>query len=158
MPTQNHPETKTANKARALGINHVALEVDDVNAALDFYGRIFEFNLRGRHDNMAFIDLGDQFIALMEKRAQRPDQHRHFGLVVDDKNTVKKALETLDIKCLPGEFLDFIDPWGNRIQIVQYSEIQFTKAPQILRGMGFTQLHKSDQALQELAEKGMALE
>ncbi|QBQ55809.1 VOC family protein [Nitrosococcus wardiae] len=154
MPTQSPPETK----ARALGINHVALEVDDVNAALDFYSQIVEFSLRGRHESMAFIDLGDQFIALMEKRTQSPDKHRHFGLVVDDKNTVKKTLEALNVKLLPGEFLDFIDPWGNRVQIVQYSDIQFTKAPHVLRGMGFKQLDKSDEAVQALADKGMAPE
>ncbi|WP_232420083.1 VOC family protein [Nitrosococcus watsonii] len=148
------------HKARALGINHVALEVGDVDAALDFYGQIVDFNLRGRHEGMAFIDLGDQFIALMKKRThtQEPDKQRHFGLVVDDKNKVKKTLETLNIETVPGEFLDFIDPWGNRVQIVQYSELQFTKAPHILRGMGFKQLDKSDEAIQALAKKGMAPE
>ncbi|ABA59214.1 Glyoxalase/bleomycin resistance protein/dioxygenase [Nitrosococcus oceani ATCC 19707] len=151
-------QSPSATKARALGINHIALEVDDVNAALDFYGQIVEFSLRGRHEGMAFIDLGDQFIALTEKRTQEPDKHRHFGLVVDDKAMVKKTLEALNIETLPGAFLDFIDPWGNRVQIVQYSEIQFTKAPHVLRGMGIKQLDKSDEAVQALAEKGMAPE
>lgn len=154
MSVKNHYGTH-AKKAQAVGINHIALEVDDVNAALDFYSQILEFNLRGQHEGMAFIDLGDQFIALMERRTQNPDEHRHFGLVVDDKNAVRNTLEALNIKTLPGGFLDFIDPWGNRVQIVQYSEIQFTKAPQVLRGMNLSHLSKSDEAKQELAEKGM---
>lgn len=143
-------------KSRLLGINHIALEVGDLEAALAFYGRIFEFNLRGRHEGMAFIDLGDQFIALAERRSQSPDTQRHFGLVVDDRQAVKQKLEALGVEILSGEGLDFFDPWGNRVQIVQYSEIQFTKAPQVLRGMGLGGLEKSAKALQEFAAKGMA--
>jgi catechol 2,3-dioxygenase-like lactoylglutathione lyase family enzyme len=145
-------------KPRLVGINHIALEVDDVEAALTFYGRIFEFSLRGRHKGIAFIDLGDQFIALVEKRTQKPDTHRHFGLVVDDREAVKRSLETLGVETLPGERLDFLDPWGNHVQIVQYSEIQFTKALQVLKGMGLDRLKKSPEALRELEAKGMALE
>jgi lactoylglutathione lyase len=143
-------------KARAVGINHVALEVGDVEEALSFYGRILEFTLRGRGRRMAFIDLGDQFIALAEARTQPPDRHRHFGLVVNDKEAVRKALAEADVEILPGGGLDFLDPWGNHIQVVQYSEIQFTKAPAILRGMGLDRLEKSAAALSELRAKGLA--
>jgi lactoylglutathione lyase len=155
MSTLGSHEPQGETKARAIGINHVALEVDDVKAALDFYSQLFKFNLRGQSEAMAFIDLGDQFIALMEKRTQVSDKHRHFGLVVDDKKAVRKSLKALNVKILPGEFLDFVDPWGNRVQIVQYSEIQFSKTPQVLHGMGLNHLHKSDAARRELAEKGM---
>jgi lactoylglutathione lyase len=141
-----------------LGINHIALEVDDLEAALAFYGRIFEFTLRGRHEGMAFIDLGDQFLALAERRTQPPDTQRHFGLVVDDRQAVKQKLEALGVEILAGGGLDFLDPWGNRVQIVQYSKVQFTKAPQVLKGMGLDGLGKSAEALQELAAKGMAPE
>jgi len=141
-----------------VGINHIALEVDDVEAALAFYGRIFDLSLRGRHQGMAFIDLGDQFIALMEKRTQKSDIQRHFGLVVDDREAVKRSLEALGVETLPGARLDFLDPWGNRVQVVQYSDIQFTKAPQVLKGMGLGGLKKSLEALRELEEKGMAPE
>ncbi|ACB94639.1 VOC family protein [Beijerinckia indica] len=147
------PETK---KARAIGFNHIALEVGDIDEALSFYGRIFEFTLRGKSENMAFIDLGDQFLALQKGRLQPPDDGRHFGLVVDDKNTVREALTAAGIETLPGPFLDFRDPWGNRVEIVGYADIQFSKAPNILRGMGLTHLSKTPQALKELSEKGMA--
>lgn len=143
-------------KARAIGFNHVALEVGDIEEALAFYGRLFEFELRGKDDSSAFIDLGDQFLALQRGRAQPADDGRHFGLVVDDKDAVRKALTDAGIKPVPGPFLDFLDPWGNRIEIVGYENIQFTKAPNVLRGMGLTHLSKSKKALKELAEKGMA--
>ncbi len=146
----------TNAKARAVGINHVALEVADVDAALDFYGRIFAFSLRGRAPGMAFIDLGDQFIALSEGRTQPPDRHRHFGLVVDDKEAVRRALRELNVRPVTEGTADFLDPWGNRIQVVEYGDIQFTKAPQVLRGMGLADLAKSETALGELAQKGMA--
>jgi lactoylglutathione lyase len=142
-------------KAHMVGMNHIALEVGDLDAALEFYGKIFEFNLRGRHQGMALIDMGDQFIALAEKRHQGPDIARHFGLVVDDQETVREALKANNIEILPGSFLDFLDPWGNRIQIVEYSEIQFSKAPYVLEGMGLSHLGKTDEAIQELREKGM---
>lgn len=147
---------KGIKKAHIIGMNHIALEVDDVDAALDFYGNIFEFRLRGRHKGMAFIDMGDQFIALSEKRNQEPDVIRHFGLVVDDQKAVMERLEKLHIEILPGSFLDFMDPWGNRIQIVEYSEIQFTKAPYVLKGMGLEGLEKTEEAIEELTEKGMS--
>ena len=143
---------------RVIGLNHIALEVGDIDEALAFYGRLFRFELRGKSDSMAFIDLGDQFIALQKGRRQGADDGRHFGLVVDDKETARKALEAAGVKPLDGPFLDFRDPWGNRIEIVGYDNIQFTKAPNVLRGMGLTQLAKNDKAKKELAEKGMAAE
>ena len=145
-----------SRKARAVGFNHVALEVGDIDDALAFYGRLFEFELRSRSDTDAFIDLGDQFIALQKGRKQPPDDGRHFGLVVDDKNAVRKALADAGIATLPGPFLDFMDPWGNRIEIVGYANIQFTKAPHVLRGMGLAHLAKNADAIKELTEKGMA--
>jgi lactoylglutathione lyase len=145
-----------ARKARAVGFNHVALEVGDIEQALAFYGRLFEFKLRGKSKTSAFIDLGDQFLALQKGRTQPPDGGRHFGLVVDDKDAVREALADAGIKPLPGPFLDFLDPWGNRIEIVGYENIQFTKAPNVLRGMGLTHLSKNEQAIKELTEKDMA--
>jgi lactoylglutathione lyase len=143
-------------KARAMGVNHVALEVGDIEEALAFYGRLFEFKLRGKSEDAAFIDLGDQFLALQKGRIQPGDDGRHFGLVVDDKEAVRKALTAAGVKLLPGRFLDFLDPWGNRIEIVGYENIQFTKAPHVLRGMGLADLAKSAEAVRELADKGMA--
>ena len=145
-----------AKKARAVGFNHVALEVGDIDEALEFYGRLLDFKLRGKSDTMAFIDLGDQFLALQTGRKQGPDDGRHFGLVVDDKEAVRAALTAAGVTPLPGQFLDFLDPWGNRIEIIGYSNIQFTKAPYVLRGMGLKDLEKTEGAIKELTEKGMA--
>ncbi len=145
-----------ARKARFVGINHVALEVGDIEEALEFYGRLFEIELRGRGDRMAFIDAGDQFLALSEGRTQPPDEHRHIGLVVDDREAVRRALEETDARILPGGGLDFLDPWGNHWQVVEYEEIQFTKAPEVLDGMGLGGLRKSEKALEELRKKGLA--
>ncbi len=145
-----------ARKARAVGFNHVALEVGDIEEALAFYGRLFDFELRGKSDTSAFIDLGDQFLALSKGRRQAPDNDRHFGLVVDDKESVRQALADNGIEPLPGPFLDFLDPWGNRIEIIGYGNIQFTKAPHVLRGMGLGALTKTQDAIEELAKKGMA--
>jgi lactoylglutathione lyase len=142
-------------RPRVVGFNHVALEVGDIEEALAFYGRLFEFELRGTSDTMAFIDLGDQFIALQKGRQQPPDDGRHFGLVVDNKEAARAALDAAGITPLDGPFLDFLDPWGNRIEIVGYDNIQFTKAPNVLRGMGLAHLTKNDNAKKELAEKGM---
>jgi lactoylglutathione lyase len=144
-----------AKKARAVGFNHVALEVGDIDAALAFYGQLFDFELRGRSEDSAFIDLGDQFLALQKGRTQPADDGRHFGLVVDDKEAVRAALKAMGVRVLPGRFLDFRDPWGNRIEIVGYDNIQFTKAPYVLQGMGLAHLSKNERAIQELAEKGM---
>jgi len=142
-------------RARAIGFNHVALEVGDIDEALTFYGRLFEFELRGRSKTSAFIDLGDQFLALQKGRTQPADDGRHFGLVVDDKEAVRRTLAEAGVDTLPGPFLDFRDPWGNRIEIVGYDNIQFTKAPNVLRGMGLTDLAKNENAKKELVDKGM---
>jgi lactoylglutathione lyase len=146
----------TEKRSRAVGLNHVALEVGNIEEALAFYGRLFDFELRGKSSSSAFIDLGDQFIALQKGRTQPVDGGRHFGLVVDDKEAVRKALAEAGVKTLPGRFLDFLDPWGNRVEIVAYENIQFSKTPQVLRGMGLTHLSKNKSALKELADKGMA--
>jgi catechol 2,3-dioxygenase-like lactoylglutathione lyase family enzyme len=144
-----------AKKARAIGFNHVALEVGDIDEALAFYGRLFEFELRSRSKTSAFIDLGDQFLALQKGRTQPADDGRHFGLVVDDKEAVRRALADAGVNTLPGQFLDFLDPWGNRVEIVSYDNIQFTKAPSVLRGMGLSHLSKNEKARKELIDKGM---
>jgi lactoylglutathione lyase len=142
-------------KPRAVGLNHIALEVGDIEEALAFYGRLFTFELRGKNRSMAFIDLGDQFIALQKGRKQPTDDGRHFGLVVDDKEAARKALKAAGVTPLDGPFLDFRDPWGNRIEIVGYENIQFSKAPNVLRGMGLAHLSKNENAKKELAQKGM---
>ena len=147
-----------SRRPRVVGFNHVALEVGDIEEALAFWGRLFEFELRGKSDDMAFIDLGDQFIALQKGRKQPADDGRHFGLVVDDKEAARQALKTAGVETLPGPFLDFRDPWGNRIEIVGYDNIQFTKAPNVLRGMKLERLTKNETARKELADKGMAVE
>ena len=145
-----------AKKARMVGFNHIALEVGNIEEALAFYGRLFDFELRSKEDSMAFIDLGDQFIALQKGRTQSADDGRHFGLVVDNKEAVRRGLIEAGVEILPGPFLDFRDPWGNRIEIVGYENIQFTKVPNVLRGMGLTKLSKNAAAIKELTDKGMA--
>lgn len=144
------------SKARAVGINHVALEVGDIDEALEFYGQFLEFSLRGKSETMAFIDLGDQFIALAKVDAQPKDNDRHFGLVVDSKETVGARLNELGIEIVSDRFMDFYDPWGNRIEIIGYEGIQFTKADHVLRGMGLEDLGKTEKAIEELTAKGMA--
>jgi catechol 2,3-dioxygenase-like lactoylglutathione lyase family enzyme len=142
-------------RPRPIGINHVALEVGDIDEALDFYGRILAIDRVDRMSGMAFIDMGDQFIALSEGHPGPPDRARHFGLVVDDKPAVRQALEEAGVEISRGRFLDFRDPWGNLVQIVDYRDIQFTKAPGVLRGMGLSGLQKRPEALEELREKGL---
>jgi lactoylglutathione lyase len=139
-------------KANVVGINHIALEVGDVEAALEFYGRIFDLTLRGRAGRMAFIDIGDQFIALAGGRRQPPDEHRHFGLVVDDKDAALEAAREAGAEVRGN---DFRDPWGNNVQVVAYEDVQFTKAPEILSAMGLDGLEKTQQALEELRAKGL---
>jgi lactoylglutathione lyase len=141
--------------ARLVGINHVVLEVDDLEEALAFYGRVFELEFRGRLRGMAFLDMGDQFLVLAEGRTQPPDGSRHFGLVVDDRDEVRRLVERAGVEILRGPGLDFRDPWGNHVQVVQYSDIQFTKAPSVLGGMDLEGLGKSEAALRELREKGL---
>ena len=143
-------------RTRVVGFNHVALEVGDIDEALEFYGEFLEFELRSKSENMAFIDLGDQFLALSKGRRQAPDDDRHFGLVVEDKAVVARRLEEMGVEIISDRFLDFLDPWGNRIEIVGYDNIQFTKAAHVLRAMGLAELGKTEKALEELAEKGMA--
>ncbi|MDX1622556.1 MAG: VOC family protein [Gemmatimonadota bacterium] len=143
-------------RARAVGINHVALEVDDVEEALAFYGKLFDYELRGRSPGHAFLDLGDQFVALAERPGGPPDQGRHFGLVVDELGPVERAARDTGAEILASEgSLDLRDPWGNRIQVVEYGAVQFSKAEFVLRGMGLEHLEKSSVALEELAEKGL---
>jgi len=142
--------------ARLVGINHIALEVGDIDEALAWYGRFFELELRGRHARMAFIDIGDQFIALSAPRTQPADGARHFGLVVDDKEALRAALLEAGVSAPAAGSLDFEDPWGNQIQAIAYRDVQFTKTPAVLRGMGLDHLQKSDAALAELHEKGLA--
>jgi predicted enzyme related to lactoylglutathione lyase len=139
--------------ARAVGINHIAIEVGSLDEALAFYGGLFEVELRGRIRGMAFIEMGDQFIALAEGRTQPPDRHRHFGLVVDDRDSVLAAARDAGVQVFGGN--SFLDPWGNQVQVVDYAEIQFTKAPEILRGMGL-ELEKTEEAKRELREKGLS--
>jgi predicted enzyme related to lactoylglutathione lyase len=144
------------NKTRLVGFNHVAIEVGNIDQALDFYGSLFSFELRSREPGMAFIDLGDQFLALQETDSPSATGGRHFGLVVEDKEAARAKILGAGIKIEPGPFLDFRDPWGNLIEIIGYSNIQFTKADHVLRGMRLSHLRKSEQAIRELAEKGMA--
>ncbi|MGH3148768.1 MAG: VOC family protein [Rubrobacter sp.] len=147
-----------ADRAKLVGFNHVALEVGDIEEALEFYGRLFDVRLRGRSPRMAFIDAGDQFLALAESEDPSTDGHRHIGMVVDDRKVVRRTLREMGVEILPGRGLDFLDPWGNHWQVVDYSEIQFTKAPEILNGMGLEDLKKSEKALEELRKKGLAPE
>jgi catechol 2,3-dioxygenase-like lactoylglutathione lyase family enzyme len=137
-------------KAKLVGINHVALEVGNVEEALDFYGRIFELTLRGRSGRMAFVDMGDQFIALAEGRRQEPDAHRHFGLVVDDKERALAAAREAGAEARGN---DFRDPWGNNVQVVDYREVQYTKTPEIMRAMRLDELPKTDAAKAEIRRK-----
>ena len=144
-----------AETARLIGINHIALEVGDVDAALEWYGRIFDFELRGRIPGMAFIDMGDQFLALSEGRDQPPDGARHFGLVVDDLEATRAALEAAGAEILRGRGLDFLDPWGNRIEVVGYADIQFERVPAVKRKLGIEGLDKTAAARREIADRGL---
>lgn len=148
-------------KPRLVGVNHVALEVGDIEQALQFYGSIFSFELRSCHKDddgqpdMAFIEMGDQFLALCRGRHQAPDQNRHFGLVVDDRSKVRSLAQAAGATMLSGRFLDFLDPWGNRVEVVEYGDLQFSNTPGVLRSMGL-HLEKTAQAQKEIGEKGMA--
>jgi lactoylglutathione lyase len=144
------------DRPRLVGINHVALEVGDLDEALAFYGALFHFELRGRIPGMAFLDMGDQFLAVAEGREQPPDDDRHFGLVVDDLDRARSVLAETGVEVLPGRGVDFRDPWGNRFQLVDYREIQFTKAPGAARALGVEGLEKSARARAELRDKGLS--
>jgi lactoylglutathione lyase len=150
------PETP---KPRLVGINHVAIEVGDIDAALEWYGRLFSFTLRGKSERNAFIDMGDQFInmTLLPSPERQEAERRHIGLVVDDRSGIIELAQAAGARMVEGPFLDFLDPWGNRLEIVEYANIQFTKAQNVQRGMGLT-LAKNDKAKGELADKGMAEE
>jgi lactoylglutathione lyase len=150
-----HPVPMSTARPRLVGINHVALDVGDLEAAIEFYGAIFELRGVEREPGIAFIDMGDQFLALRQGRTQSRDETRHFGLVVDDKPAVRAALELRGIEILPGRRLDFVDPWGNLIQVVDYRDIQLTKAPHVIRGMGLEHLRKRPEAIGELRAKGL---
>lgn len=147
-----------SERARLIGFNHIAVEVGDIEEALEFYGRLFDFELRGRGPRMAFIDAGDQFLAIAEGEAGGGSGHGHFGLVVDDREPVRRALREMGAEVLPGRGLDFLDPWGNHWQVVEYADVQFTKAPEVLRGMGVEGLRKTEDAIEQLRRKGMAPE
>ena len=147
---------RATRKARAVGINHVALEVGDIDEALAFYGGFLDFEIARRSESAAFIYFGDQFINFSRGRRQGPDDNRHFGIAVDDKELVRRTLEEMGVELLEGRFLDFLDPWGNRVEITTYVNIQFSKADHVLRGMGLEHLRKTDKAVEELRNKGMA--
>ena len=146
-------------KPRLIGINHVAIEVGDIDEALEWYGRIFDFSLRGKGEHNAFIDMGDQFVNLTRLPDHRAEgvEKRHIGFVVDDRSRIIELAKAAGAVMVEGRFLDFLDPWGNRLEIIEYSNIQFTKAPNVLRGMGLA-LDKNANARKELTEKGMAPE
>jgi catechol 2,3-dioxygenase-like lactoylglutathione lyase family enzyme len=141
--------------SRLVGINHVALEVGDLDAALEFYGRAFDFELRGRVPGMAFVDMGDQFLAVAETGKAAADGERHFGLVVDDLDDARRRLREAGAEIQPGRGLDFRDPWGNHVQVVEYGQVQFSKTPAVLGGMGLGGLEKTPEALEELRRKGL---
>ena len=153
MTTINNKEN---SKAKAVGINHVALEVGDIDEALTFYGRFLEFEIHSRSDTIAFIYFGDQFINFSKGRTQAPDENRHFGIAVDNKELARQTLEGMGVTFLDGRFMDFLDPWGNRVEITTYTKIQFSKADHVLKGMGLGHLEKSESAIVELREKGLA--
>jgi catechol-2,3-dioxygenase len=147
-----------AGQARLVGVNHVALEVGDVEEAVALYGRLFSFELRGRAGRMAFIDMGDQFLALAEGRTQAPDGARHFGLVVDDVQAVREAAEREGLRPTVNRSgsTDFTDPWGNNFPVVAYEDVQFERVPAVKRRLGIERLEKSPSAQRELREKGLA--
>ena len=147
-----------ARPARLIGINHVALEVGDLDQALELYARLFAFELRGRVPGMAFLDMGDQFLAIAEGRTQPRDDGRHFGLVVDDLTAVRSALADEGIEAIEsggGSGFDFYDPWGNRFQVVEYGEIQFERMPGVKRKLGIEDLEKSESARREIEDRGL---
>lgn len=143
------------DRARLVGMNHIALEVSDIDQALEFWGKIFQFELRGRSDSAAFIDMGDQFIALMKSDEPHRDRERHFGLVVDDRSKVRDLARAAGAEVPESWALDIIDPWGNFIQVIEYRDIQFSKTDTVLKAMGLDGLEKTEKAKKELADKGM---
>jgi catechol 2,3-dioxygenase-like lactoylglutathione lyase family enzyme len=144
-----------SERAKLIGTNHVALEVGDLDEALELYGRLFEFELRGRTPGMAFLDMGDQFLALAEGGSTEPDQHRHFGLVVDDVEVARAAVEREGLEIVGSRGLSFLDPWGNQVQVVDYRRIQFERSDGVKRKLGIEELGKDDAARAEIAEHGI---
>ncbi len=141
--------------ARLVGVNHIAVEVGDVNEAVAFFERVFDgVKLRGRSSSMAFVDMGDQFIALARGVTHVADHDRHIGLVVDDLDETVRRLREAGVEIIGSH--DFRDPWGNRWQLVDYREVQFTKTQRVLEGMSLDGLEKSEHALEELRAKGLA--
>jgi lactoylglutathione lyase len=139
--------------AKLVGINHVAVQVGDLDEMLEFFGKLVDgLGLRGRSGGMAFVDLGDQFIAL--ERAVEPVAAGHYGLVVDDQDEVVRRARDAGAQMLGGH--DFRDPFGNHWQVVGYRDVQFTKSERVLEGMGLANLEKAERALAELREKGLA--
>ncbi|MFP6748057.1 MAG: VOC family protein [Alphaproteobacteria bacterium] len=151
MTTKN-----SERKARAVGINHVALEVGDIDEALEFYGRFIDFEVSSKSETRAFIYFGDQFINFSLGRNQGPDEKRHFGIAVDDKELARESLQDMGITFVDSRFLDFLDPWGNRVEITTYTNIQFSKTEHVLKGMGLSHLTKTEEALSQLRKKNMA--
>lgn len=149
-------QRKQGQKAKAVGINHIALEVGNIEKALAFYGEFLEFEIDSQNENAAFIYFGDQFINFSVGRRQGADDERHFGIAVDDKEAARAKLQEMGVEILDSRFLDFLDPWGNRVEITTYVNIQYTKADHVLKGMGLGHLTKTDEALSELEKKGMA--
>jgi catechol 2,3-dioxygenase-like lactoylglutathione lyase family enzyme len=145
-----------SERAKLIGINHVALEVGDLDEALDLYGRLFEFELRGRSPGMAFLDMGDQFLALAEYAEREPDASRHFGLVVDDIEVARAAVEREGLEVVGPRGLTFLDPWGNQVQVVDYRSIQFGRTEGVRRKLGIEGLEKTDEARAEIAERGLS--
>jgi len=145
-----------AKKPRLVGINHVAIEVGNIDEALEWYARIFDFTLRSKGECNAFIDMGDQFVNMTLVKDHNPEgeEKRHIGFVVDDRSRIVELAKAAGARFVQGPFLDFLDPWGNRLEIIEYSNIQFTKAPNVMRGMGLD-LEKNASAKKELADKGM---
>lgn len=142
-------------KATAIGINHVALEVGNIAEALAFYGSFLNFTITSQSENAAFIYFGDQFINFAKGRTQAPDEKRHFGIAVDDKELVRDTLIEMGVALLGGRFLDFLDPWGNRVEITTYTNIMFSKSTAVLRGMDMDHLQKTDESLAELDKHGL---
>jgi lactoylglutathione lyase len=155
-PRRPYTDGHVDERARLIGMNHVAVEVGDLDAALDLYGRLFRFELRGRVRGAAFVDMGDQFLAISEGRRQPPDEHRHIGLVVDDLDAVRAALDREGVEVLRGRGLDFRDPWGNRFQVVAYADIQFERVPGVKRKLGIESLGKTSAAREEIERRGLA--
>lgn len=139
--------------ARLVGINHVAVQVGDLDGMVAFLGQLVDrVELRGRSGNMVFVDMGDQFLALEE--AAQPVAAGHYGLVVDDQAEVVSRARGAGARMVGDN--SFFDPWGNHWQVVDYREVQFTKTDRVLEGMALAGMEKSERALRELRGKGLA--